>query len=455
METLAPVRDGFVRSVTKDIVDAYLGDDRPWIIGFSGGKDSTALLQLVYYAIIKLPPRERKKRVYVIASDTRVETPLISERLKQEMTLVQRAAEQDGLPISTHIVFPKLNDTFWVNMIGRGYPSPTSRFRWCTDRLKIKPISEFVQKAVSQLGQVVIVLGARRKESATRAQTMSRHEIPGSRFRPHSDLPKALVYTPIEDLTTEEVWTYLLQARSPWGGDNRGLITLYRCASGECPLVVDISTPSCGNSRFGCWTCTVVDRDKSMESLVESGKEDLAPLLELRDYLKSVRDAPGARYDERRNGTTPIRRGTSEVMTNTGPFTHCTRREILKRALQAQKDSKITLIEGDELTLIQEIWNKEESQNPKRKSIAVDTVNQIWKHVYEGVTMPTDDKQYDHLGKEDQLLLEVCQEHDLPFELMRRLREIEEQYGHLRRRHGLPEEMREAVRSYATFDCGE
>jgi len=455
MESRPPLKDNFVRAVTDDLIEAYLGDDRPWIIGFSGGKDSTALLQLVYYAIARLNPKDRRKRIYAIASDTRVEMPVISERLKNETVLVQQAAEQDGLPISAHIVFPKLNDTFWVNMVGRGYPSPTSKFRWCTDRLKIKPVSEFVQRVVCELGEVVIVLGARRSESATRAQTMSRYELPGNRFRPHSDLPKALVYTPIADLTTDDIWTYLLQARSPWGGDNRGLLTLYRCASGECPLVIDVSTPSCGNSRFGCWTCTVVDRDRSMESLIESGKDHLAPLLELRDYLKDLRDAPGARYDERRNGTTPRRRGTSEIMTNTGPFTHAIRKEILRRVLAAQKDAGISLIEGDELTLIQEIWNKEETQNPRSRAMPVDTVTQIWNHVYEGQDMPDEDKQYENLCTEDQLLLDVCREHDLPFELMSRLREIEEKYGHLRRRHGLPDDMREAVRAFASFDCGE
>jgi len=440
------IRASLIQAIPEDLIRAYLEDARPWVLGFSGGKDSTALLQLTYYALVKLPPNKRIKPVYVLASDTRVETPKISARIKKELELIQIAATRDNIPMSTHLVFPKLNDTFWVNLIGRGYPSPTTHFRWCTDRLKISPVSEFIRKVVDQSGEVVVVLGARKDESATRAQAMRRHEIEGSRFRPHKELLRAWVYTPIEDLTANEVWTYLMQVPSPWNGDNRGLIALYKQASGECPLVIDASTPSCGQSRFGCWTCTVVDTDKSMQSLVDSGEEHLEPLLELRDYLHAVRDEPGTRYDLRRNGTVPYRRGTDEVMTNTGPFTHEKRMELLRRVLEAQKESRVRLIEGDELTIIQEIWTKEENGHPGKPRIAADAVARIWKHVFEGAPMAGNDSAYDHLSKEDQLLREVCEHQGVPFEMMRRLRDIEEEYGHLRRRHGLPEEMREAVR---------
>ena len=139
---------------------------------------------------------------------------------------------------------------------------------------------------------------------------MERHSLKGNKFRPHKSLQKAWVYTPIEELTTNEVWTYLLQVPSPWGGNNKALITMYKNASGECPLVIDTSTPSCGHSRFGCWTCTVVDEDKTVKALIEAGDDTLEPLLELRDFLRHSRNKPGMRYDHRRNGSIPYRRGT-------------------------------------------------------------------------------------------------------------------------------------------------
>ena len=440
-------RSGFYfEPILSDMRDAYLGDTRPWIVGFSGGKDSTMVVQFVYYMLAGLPPAHRQKPVYVLASDTRVETPVISGRIRRELDSLAAAAERDSLPISTQIVYPKLNDTFWVSLIGRGYPSPTALFRWCTDRLKIRPVSEFIKSVVSRSGSVVVVLGTRRAESATRSQAMRARVIENQRFRPHSDLPNAWVYTPIEDVTTNDVWLYLLQAPSPWGGDNRGLVTLYRrAAGGECPLVIDSSTPSCGQSRFGCWTCTVIESDRSTEALVELGEEQLEPLLEFRDYLKLVRDIPGARQDKRRNGRQALNR-EGEPMTGTGPFTHETRQDLLRRVLKAQRASGLTLIEGDELAAIQEVWTLEEN-NPQ----PVDAVRHIWRAVFQEDAMARGTNGVDdHLSKEDTLLQQACETQNVSFELMRRLRDIEEEYGHLKRRHGLPEEMRDAVRRAVT-----
>ncbi len=432
----------FVDQITSELREAYLGDSRPWVVGFSGGKDSTMVIQLVYYMLANMEVTERRKQVYVLASDTRVEAPAIATRVREELDSIATSAERDGLPITTHLVYPKLNDTFWVNLIGRGYPSPTVLFRWCTDRLKIRPVSNFIKSVVERSGSVVVVLGARKDESTTRGQAMRAREIENQRFRPHSDLPSAWVYTPLEDLTTNEVWIYLLQTPKPWGGDNRSLVTLYkRAAGGECPLVIDASTPSCGHSRFGCWTCTVIKNDRSMESLVELGEDHLEPLLQLRDYLKEVRDSPGARQDKRRNGR-PAYNRQGELMTGTGPFTHETRQDLLVRLLEAQQKSGHVLIEGDELAGIQQIWSREEDN-----AQPADAVQQIWKQVYEEEAMVHDThKGSNYLSKEETLLRGVCEEHGVSFEMMRRLRDIEEEFGHLKRRHGLPEEMREAVR---------
>lgn len=432
----------FIDEITVDLKEAYLGDNRPWIVGYSGGKDSTMLLQLIYYMLADMNIAERFKHVYVLASDTRVEAPSIAVRIRRELDLLSIAAEHDGLPITTHLVYPKLNDTFWVNLIGRGYPSPTAHFRWCTDRLKIRPASNFIRSVVERSGSVVVVLGARKEESATRAQAMRAREIENQRFRPHQDLLNAWVYTPIENLTTNDVWTYLLQVPSPWGGDNRGLISLYKqAAGGECPLVIDDSTPSCGHSRFGCWTCTVIENDRSMESLVDLGEEHLEPLLELRDYLKKARDKSGTRQDKRRNGQ-PAYNREGEIMKGTGPFTHETRKDLLCRLLEAQRRSGHVLIEGDELSAIQQIWSREEN-NPQ----PVDVVQRIWEQVYkEGVMLQETNEESNSQSKEDALLRDVCKKHNISFEMMRRLRDIEEEYGHLKRRHGLPEEMREVVR---------
>jgi DNA sulfur modification protein DndC len=413
-------------------------------VGFSGGKDSTTLVQFVYYMLLELPEEQRRKRVFVLASDTKVEMPSIVERIDRELTLLRAAAEHDKLPFEVHKVYPELNDSFWVNLIGRGYPSPRPKFRWCTDRLKIYPVSKFILERVNQFGSVVVVLGSRVAESATRAQTMASHRIEGQRFRPHTDLPKAWVYTPIQHLSTDDVWLYLLQVKSPWSGDNRGLVALYRRASGgECPLVIDTSTPSCGQSRFGCWVCTVVEHDKSMESLVEDGEERFEPLLEFRDYLREVRDNSMARENIRRNGLPAKEEGK-------GPFTLATRRDLLRRLLVAQKQSNEVLIEPAELRAIAEVWATE---NPTLGGPQpIDTVERIWKHVYEEVPMP-DDTPNPALTKEEALLQQVCIDRGVPFEMLRRLTDLEEEYGALKNwRRGITGDLMDTIMNYAAQD---
>src|SRR5262249_35821584 len=156
---------------------------------------------------------------------------------------------------------PKLEDTFWVNLIGRGYPAPGTMFRWCTERLKINPTTRFITERISEAGEVVILLGTRSAESANRAKSIKRHKMEGRRLRKHI-LPSAYVFAPISDIATDDVWQYLTSVPAPWGGRHHQLLTLYKNANGgDCPLVIDTSTPSCGNSRFGCWVCTVVKKD--------------------------------------------------------------------------------------------------------------------------------------------------------------------------------------------------
>lgn len=418
----------FIDDIIEELKIAYNEDSKPWVVGFSGGKDSTALVQFVYYMLLDLPEAKRHKKVFIIASDTLVEMPSIEERIKKEVALMQQSADENNLPIKVNRVYPALNDRFWINLIGKGYPSPTTRFRWCTDRLKIDPTSKFILEKVSLFGSVIIVLGSRIAESGTRAQVMEAYRIEGQRFRPHNSLPKAWVYMPIQYLSNNQVWDYLLSVDNPWGGDNDGLAMLYKKASGgECPMVIDDSTPPCGNSRFGCWTCTVVERDKSMESLVASGEEKFKPLLEFRDYLREIREQDWARMNTRKNG-----------QSGRGPFTHRVRQDLLRRLLKLQKEVGETLIQGDELAAVQEMWALEGQPTDK--------VERIWRHVYEEEPMP-EEKENPALSKEDQLLEDVCEEYGIPFEMMRRLRDLEEEYGSLRRRHGLPELMRETVKN--------
>ncbi|HPE43947.1 MAG TPA: DNA phosphorothioation system sulfurtransferase DndC, partial [Bacteroidales bacterium] len=230
--------------IISELEDQYLMDDdslRPWIIGFSGGKDSTALLQLVWYALKKIPRELRNRKVYVICNDTLVENPVITEYVYGVLKKIQQASVEQSLPIEVQKTIPKLEDTFWVNIIGRGYPVPNNAFRWCTDKMKIKPTSRFIIEQVAENGEAIILLGTRSAESANRAKSIKKHAIKGKRLTKHPNHPGTFVYSPIKDLMLEEVWYIINAMTSPWDADNSRLFQIYTDASAddyECPTMV-------------------------------------------------------------------------------------------------------------------------------------------------------------------------------------------------------------------------
>ncbi|MBY6274388.1 MAG: DNA phosphorothioation system sulfurtransferase DndC, partial [Bacillaceae bacterium] len=293
----------YLADLTQRVVSLYLEDGIPWVVGYSGGKDSTATLQLVWYALRSIPPEQRTKPVHVISTDTLVEQPVVAAWVNESLKQMERAARQEGLPIYPHRLTPLVKNSFWVNLIGRGYPAPRRNFRWCTDRLKIEPSNRFIMSMVEQHREVIVVLGTRKAESQQRAANMEEHAKKRMRegLSPNAALPGSLVFTPIEDWSNDEVWYYLMQYPNPWGVSNKDLLAMYRGASAdnECPLVVDISTPSCGNSRFGCWVCTVVSADKSMEAMIQNDWEKawMTPLLEFRNFLAPLNPNSGVLDD--------------------------------------------------------------------------------------------------------------------------------------------------------------
>ena len=155
----------------------YVEDPRPWLVGFSGGKDSTMVASLIFDAVAAIPESERTKPIAVLCTDTRVEIPAIVEMLEGTLTRMRRHAQRERLGIEVHLLKPPPEQSFWVNIVGRGYPPPNRTFRWCTQRLKIDPVSVFVQKRVAQWGEAILHLGARRAESATRAGSMAKRHL--------------------------------------------------------------------------------------------------------------------------------------------------------------------------------------------------------------------------------------------------------------------------------------
>ncbi|MCA3513889.1 MAG: DNA phosphorothioation system sulfurtransferase DndC [Rhodobacter sp.] len=349
-----------VAVIESEIRNEYLQDHSyPWVIGYSGGKDSTLVAHLVFKVLLELPKSKRMRPVHIVSNDTLVESPLVIQHVKTSLDQIMSAATALRLPIHTDITKPDVTQTFWVNLIGRGYPSPNRTFRWCTDRMKIQPTSTYIKSKIAEAENVILLLGVRRSESATRAASVKRYDN-GERLNRHNDLAGCLVFRPIVELTTEDVWEYLAEHDAPWGGDHRKLIKLYRDAGGgECPVVTQKSdAPSCGSSssRFGCWTCTVVDKDRSLEGFVESGFSEFGALIDFRDWLVTIRNNPDKRQARRRNGSITI---TSTGTYVPGPFTLGTRHEILDKLVSMQDELEVELIAPEEIEEIRKIWAAE------------------------------------------------------------------------------------------------
>lgn len=369
------------------IKQLYLSDEIPWVIGYSGGKDSTAILQLIWYALIELKSEGKcNKEVHVISTDTLVENPFVAMWVEKSLESMKETTAKHGLPIVPHRLTPAVKDRFWVNLIGKGYPAPRYKFRWCTDRLKISPSNTFINSLVDKRGEAILVLGTRKAESSVRAASMEHYETIVSNTRradgltANGSLDRVWVYTPIAEWTNDDVWVYLNSVANPWNFPNQDLMGMYQGATegGECPLVVDKSTQSCGDSRFGCYVCTMVSEDKSMSAMIanDDEKDWMLPLLNLRNEI-DVNDAnrekkldklrrDKARRDFRRmNGTLTVHISRHGADIVPGPYIQSFREELLKKVLEAQvavqkmgpqevKDLKLLPLE--ELEEIRRIW---------------------------------------------------------------------------------------------------
>lgn len=435
-----------LKELIKEIQDTYLADTRPWIIGFSGGKDSTSILSLIYSAMVLLKRDKLTKHVYVVSSDTLVETPVVAGMIDGVLHTINKQAALDNLPMSAHKVTPKMNQTFWVNLLGRGYPAPTQSFRWCTERMKIDPVSEFITDKAAKFGEVVVVLGSRTQESASRAQVIKKHKR-GGILSEHSSLPNAFTYMPIVEWSADEVWQYLMSAECPWEGSNQQLFDLYKGSNqGECPLVIDKSTPSCGNSRFGCWTCTVVTEDKALHGLIESGATWMKPLLDFRNKLYSTTKPEMKttyRNHKRRTGKVSYMRGeinddtSQDVKHVPGPYWLKYRKEWLRELLGIQKSLNdaghdIELIQNDELHAIRQEWLRD----PNEPDWA-DSLPRIYNDIYDDNIEWVENDAGAFTEPDAILLKELGQKYGAPAELVMKLIEVELSVSGLGKRKGV------------------
>lgn len=432
--------------IIDEILDQYMYADktyRPWIIGFSGGKDSTVLLTLVWLALRKIKetipaPFQLRRPIFVVCNDTLVENPIISSYVDDVLTQIEKKAREEDMPILVRKTIPRLEDSFWVNVIGKGYPVPNTAFRWCTDKMKIKPTARFITEQVDECGEAIILIGTRKAESATRARSIKKHEIHGQRLTHHTLLRNTYVYAPIKELALEEVWYIINAIPCPWGFNNKILFNIYLDASAddyECPTVVtDKSHGSCGQSRFGCWVCTVVKDDKSMRSLIKNGREWMQPLYDYRIALDTERNLIENRM--------PFRRDGKPAINDMGSYVFSYRAKMLKRLLEVQRklqqrDPKIKLISDQELIAIQVNWYRDFNFGYQ--------VSEIYNSIYKA-SFQMEENAKNKL--EAKLMREVCSKNPAEGELIEQLLLLQKSKSLMQRRRGLKNEIESRLKDF-------
>ena len=421
----------------KLIKHHYLANSRPLVVTFSGGKDSTVVLQLVIEMLLELKKDGQElKETFVVSSDTTVEMPIIESYLENILSSIDIFSQKENLNLSVNLIKPKVEDSFFSLMIGKGYPSPNKWFRWCTDRLKIRPATHFLETLVKKNQSILMLLGVRIDESVSRANSINSRELNFQGLSLHDQIPNAYVLSPIKDWTTLEVWKYLNANPAPWGS-HKDMMKLYskgatlpdgtiRDGDADCNIALNPEAPSCGKTRFGCWTCTVIDKDRSMEGMVQSGEEWMKPLWEYREILLDYRDREDKRNSRRRNGQLGL-----------GAFNIDVRKELLEKLLIIEEKEEfiqrgIELISDEEIEIIQEYWNRDGDIQNSALKLAIKYHRNI---------------QIIETHEIDEVLSSITS-NDYSRELFNRIYEVEKQRKNSSMRIGILNEIEERVNNY-------
>jgi len=341
LEVLAPlVRDeemlgSLVTTMESFAAIAEEGHSR-WVVTYSGGKDSTLLAILAAVFLERNPQID--VRLHVIYSDTLLEIPPLREAADALLAHMKERFRNSLRSARVSIVVPAIRDRFWVKLLGRGYPPPGPRFRWCTHRLKIKPSNDLITEEGNS--SVAVLTGVRYAESQSRMGRLTAMCATGGECGQdywYARGPKGSnrsYYAPIVHWRTCKVWDFLTFVAPELGWPTLGLFQLYGAQ----------------NLRFGCWTCTLVKRDKTMRELVS--RPEMSHLKSLSEYRNLV-DRVG------RDKARRILRPDGKP----GPMDLQTRKYLLAELLKLQRQSGRVLISVEEVTAIRQEWRRKSWRN--------------------------------------------------------------------------------------------
>lgn len=296
------------------------------IVSYSGGKDSSVVLQNVIKAILGTD-----KQLIIITSDTLMEIPYFNSYLKGSKQRIQDYINTTGINAKMVTVYPELKSSFWVSILGMGYPAAHMGFRWCTGKLKIEPITSYIKQITKEINYTVFV-GVRSAESALRARIYKTKN-----YKPNH-------YAPILDWTAQDVWECLMGEQCPWG-DHTELINVYKYSSDEC-VYGEKEGVCVGNARYGCWACPL--QKSTQLELIGFHTNDASRyngLREFKNMLVATANTKSYRSRIRRNGTIGC-----------GPFLVSIREKLFSKLKSLGKMTGWQLITSKEEILIKNHW---------------------------------------------------------------------------------------------------
>lgn len=317
------------------------GEQYPvWSVAYSGGKDSSATVSFVAWAV-RTGRVAAPERLIVLYADTRQELPPLHNTAMQVLDALRR----DGL--DARIVLPAMDKRFYVYMFGRGVPPPSNRFRWCTPGIKVQPMMDELKTIYGQYGHKVLsITGVRMGESAVRDQRITAScsrdsgECGQGWFQVSTSEAIADTLAPLLHWRVCHIydWLYFMNKRHGYP-EVAGIADVY----GEEDV------------RTGCVGCNLASKDNALLRVIELPQwAHLAPLLELRPLFRELK-----RPNNRLRKAAPERTkrgGYAKNGQRMGPLTMAARAWGLERVLDIQQRASVDLINAEEEARIRELW---------------------------------------------------------------------------------------------------
>lgn len=256
------------------------------------------------------------------------------------LNLIKQKAKKDKLPVQVHKAIPPIWHRFWFLILGKGYPPPHNRFRWCTDRLKIFPSARLIKERKN--GHTVILTGVRFGESDARTGRLKNstcaddNECGVGLWIEKSSKMDTYFVAPIAHWKTCDVWDFHHFVAPQLGWPTKELEHLY------------------GNNervRFGCWTCTLIREDKALKNIISN--EEWHHYESLGLFRQKLQEE--ARKSENR---LPHPNG------HPGRLRQDYRQKLFEELQELQKKLNLTLISEEEIKAIKAYWGTENEYGP-------------------------------------------------------------------------------------------